>query len=306
MINKFSISSFIAISAAAGAVSAHEIQPIVPEMVAVIAPAPVNPGYIGLSIAYGYLDDTYYAENSFVTAGQIEGMYSFALGNNRGVIEGMVRYEDYSNEGVFWGSPPDLSAQIGGHYIASLANGMTIGGFAAYGYAPHDSDPDELYQVVFGGAEFTKPIGTNIVAFGQVGYGTTLNSAALDSSGFYNGYFVRAGASYTGLGNTILTLDLEYAATAEYEDDDEPGEMWSGSLSGVTPIGMGGQLVATYEARYGWFDALNDDDSADETTIELGIRYMFGGSTSKDLLDAGMIGLPYIPLRASVMTTVQD
>lgn len=75
------------------------------------------------------------------------------------------------------------------------------------------------------------------------------------------------------------------------------------TLGGQTPIGMGGKLVATYEARYGWFNAIDDSDAVNEATAALGERYMFGGSTAQNLLDAGMIGLPYLPLRASTWTT---
>jgi len=273
-----------------------------------MAPASINPGYIGLTGGYGSVvnPDSLPGEGGY---GTIDAAVSFGLGNNRGVIEGSIRFDAYQPDEIFGFEPPDYSLEIGGHYLATLSNGMTLGGFAAYGAAPHDGfDPALNYQVAYVGAEIIKPLGANVVLFGQVGYGTSLelsadNGGPITSAGFYNGYFVRAGASYTGLGATVLTLDMEYAATEQYESSDEPGEMWTVALGGQTPVAMGGKLVATYEVRYGVFDAVTDPDMISETTVELGVRYMFGGSTAKDLLDAGMIGLPYLPLRASTWTT---
>lgn len=159
--------------------------------------------------------------------------------------------------------------------------------------------------MAFGGIEGVIPVGQNIVLFAQAAYGDALAlstdhaGGTMESAGFHEGYVVRAGASVAVFDGTLITFEGEFGASAEYESDNEPGEFYTMAISGTTPISSDGTWVASYGARYAFFAAEPDPDTIVETSYTFGIRYMFGGSTSTTMLNAGMIGLPYIPLRAS-------
>jgi len=103
-----------------------------------------------------------------------------------------------------------------------------------------------------------------------------------------------------------LRAEAEFAATEQYEDPSEPGEMWTVAVLGESALPFNESMVITYGVRYGFFDALNDDDRLAETTVSLGIRYMFGGGSADQLADIGYYGTPYLPLRASFWTPTMD
>jgi hypothetical protein len=259
-------------------------------------------GYFELSYdafsAYEHDNEDEDSSNS----GTISGAYAFEIGSGQSIIlEGIYHTDEYGTS-IYEADTIAPQTQVGVHYMYTLNSGMKVGAFAGYGDAPHEDD-DEHYQVAFGGVEAIYAVSPDLTLFGQVGLGTSLDADALESSGFLGGTFLRIGATYSGMDSTALTLDMEIAGSSEYEDDDEPGSFLSVGLSGITSLTADDTWSATYGARYAVFDALGDSNSISETSLNLGIRYAFGGTNA---LDAGIIGLPYTPLRASVWTPTMD
>jgi hypothetical protein len=61
--------------------------------------------------------------------------------------------------------------------------------------------------------------------------------------------------------------------------------------------------------NFGLYNAINDNDYIKETSFNLGLRYTFGKRASRNstnLARAGIIGLPTLPLRASVFVPGLD
>lgn len=262
-------------------------------------------GYIGGTVSYGSAVNPNDNDESTSISPSIEGAYVFALGNGASiVVDAMARMDNYDpamtdNEV----SMPQYQANVS--YLQPLSEKLIIGGFIGYGMAPFE-DSNERYQVgtVGGSAVYMVSDATSI--FAQAGYGTSFNPAAMNSSGFYNGYFIRAGAIYTGFEALTIRAEAEYAASEEYEDSSEPGEFWSVAIIGESDLAAVENLSITYGLRYASFNALNDPDFAQETTASLGVKYMFGGGTTEKFRNIGYLGTPYLPLRASFWTPEMD
>lgn len=252
----------------------------------------------------------------------LSGAYMFGIGANQHLIfEGLYRSDHYP-ELVSDDNKIEDQLQIGVHYLfdlggaaQSLGGGLKLGGFAAYGSAPHEDNApnNENYKVVIAGLEaIYSPtwFGNNLTIFGQIGLGDAVGVGGNNSSdGFNDGTFARLGVSYSGIKNTTLTFEGEVARAKSYEDSDEPGDFSAYRISGVTQLPFKANLAVTYGMNFGIYDAENDPDYIKETSFNLGLRYSFGKRASvngTNLARAGIIGLPTLPLRASVFTPTQD
>ena len=296
----------LALTGIAGIATAGEMGVDEPVAIEITAPAQSSSfGYIGVTATYGYATNSNDGNEFSAFAPSIEGAYAFVLGNGGAVVaDAMVRMDNYDT--AMTGnevSQPQYQANV--HYLHPLSDAFTLGGFAGYGMAPFE-DTNERYQVGIAGLTAVYRISDVTSVFGQAAYGTSFDPDAMSSSGFYNGYVVRAGVSYSGFSFATITAEAEYAASEEYEDSSEAGEMWTVALSGESEIGAVENLVVTYGVRYASFDALSDPDLADETTASVGVKYMFGGGSAQRFADIGYIGTPYLPLRASFWTPEMD
>ncbi|MBL1436855.1 MAG: hypothetical protein COB08_011760 [Rhodobacteraceae bacterium] len=180
-----------------------------------------------------------------------------------------------------------------------------MGAFAAYGNAPRESE-SESYETAYGGLEVVHPLNEKFTLYAQAGYVTSLNYESTFSYGYYNGYFVRAGVGANVVKNTLLKAEFEYGSSESYEDSDEPGEFFSYYLGAETGFGNQSSFTATYGLRFATYAALGDGDFIEELTANVGVRYTFGGASASSMLNAGLIGLPYLPLRASYWTPALD
>ena len=242
---------------------------------------------------------------SRIFAPSIEGAYAFVLNNNAAiVIDALVHFDAYTSDmHDFDDSLPQYQASA--HYLHPLGEKLIVGGYAGYGFAPFD-DSDEEYQVGFIGGTVVYKASDVISIFGQAGYGTSFDAVVMSSAGFFNGYTVRAGVIYTGLANASIRAEAEYASTERYEGPDEPGEMWTVAVLGESQLAVMENMAVTYGVRYGSFDALTDSDLANETTVSVGFKYMFGGATTDRFTEIGYVGSPYLPLRGSFWTPTMD
>lgn len=300
-----SATSLIVVSAA-GAAFSGEITTPEPEAVAVVAPQSSPFGYIGVNLSYSSgTDEGNPTEYTSFSQG-LEGAFALPLANGAAVVvDALVHFDNFDDPDPHWGVDSLAQYQASVHYLHPLGDNLTVGGFAGYGFAPFDST-DEEYQVGFLGATLVFDASDALALFGQAGYGTSFDPDAMNSAGFYNGYVVRAGAIYSGLSFATLRAEAEYAATEQYEDAFEPGEMWTVAILGESAVGASGSLVATYGVRYAYFDAVGDSNNIRETSLNLGVKYMFGGGTTDKFYDIGYVGSPYLPLRGSFWTPHMD
>lgn len=266
-------------------------------------------GYVGLTFGYNDAENPDRANGTgSSTSVTLDGAYAYSFGSgNTLVFEGSYRDDSY-DPNIVGGMEMEPQYQIGLHYLRDVNSGLKAGGFLSYGVAPH-SDPNEDYKVGLIGVEAIYDTNAQFVLYGQLAYGDSFDNpdnSTQSSFGFHRGKVLRAGAIYTGLEKTDISLEFEYGASVSYEDDSEPGRFFSVALGGETQLSANGKWTTNYGIRYAHFNAQTDGDSIDEASISLGFRYMFGANKSSDLAKAGIIGLPYTPLRASAWTPEMD
>ncbi len=285
-------------------------------------------GYVGLSFGTNQANNPQDNFSERAASVTLDGAYGFNIASNQKlVIEGMYRTDHYP-EFVSDNNKIEDQIQIGAHYLFNFDFGdqssggnsssfgslggfgggnLMLGGFAGYGSAPHNdsSNSDEDYKVAFGGLEAIYNVNEYLTVFGQIGRGDQLNTS--NSNGFDGGSFARLGVVYDWMRGTRITLEGEVGKSDRYEDDDEPGDFSTYSLHGETDLPfISKRLAVTYGMRFALFDAENENDYLKETSFNLGFSYKFGMNKSNNLARAGIIGLPHIPLRASVFTPTMD
>jgi len=281
---------------------------VVGMVLSVTAATAQNVGYVGLTFGYNDAEDPADNDRDSSTSVTLDGAYAYSFGSgNTLVFEGSYRNDNYDLN-IINNREIEPQYQFGLHYLRDLNSGLKAGGFLSYGMAPH-SGLNEDYKVGLIGIETIYDTNRKFVLFGQLAYGDSFDNpdnSTQSSFGFHRGKVLRAGAIYTGFGKTDISLELEYGTSISYEDSDEPGRFYSVALGGETQLSANSNWVANYEIRYAYFDAKTDPDDIDETSINIGFRYLFGARKSSGLAKAGIIGLPYTPLRASVWTPKMD
>jgi len=213
--------------------------------------------------------------------------------------------DDDDGPGNLFDDEPGKEVSVAIHYLRDAGTNLTYGGFLMLGSSVSDEDDvsDDTYEHYAIGIEGTYKINDMFTTYGQLGVANTIDDdSADDSSGYLGGEFVRLGAVYTRFENTNLFLDLQIGRSDEYEDDDEPGKFQRIALGGETSFGAARNWAVTYEISQAEYDAVGDPNVIDVTTVGLGMRYYFGGSQSRDFMEAGAIGTPDIISRANLYT----
>jgi hypothetical protein len=260
-------------------------------------------GYVGLTFGdYTKEDDDSGDFDGRSTT--LDGLYRWTLGSGAIVLEGSHRGDNIDDDALF-GTEMTTQSHVAAHYIHSLGTAATVSGFVGYGVAPHDED-DEDYALVYGGIGGSYAASPTFTVYGQLGIGDAPNEDDTDSSGFASGEFARIGVSFTGIQGTELSLEWERAFSDRYEDEGESGSFGSLYLGGVTALPSNDAIQITYGARSAFFDAKDDPNRADEVTATLGVRFVLGGKAPGDFAREGVLGSPYVPLRASNWTPSLD
>jgi hypothetical protein len=264
-------------------------------------------GYVGLS--FGQYDASNNPEDpsdpTFTgRSTTLDGLYRWTLGPGALVLEGSYRSDNIDTD-ILFGTEMTTQAHLAAHYVYNLGDAATVSGFLGYGVAPHDTD-DEDYALVYGGVGASYAASPTFTVYGQLGIGDSPGNDTTSSSGFEGGEFARIGISYTGYAGTELSLEYERAFSDEYEDEEEPGSFGSVYFGGVTALPSNTAFQITYGARTSFFDAQSDNNRVDEVTASLGIRYVFGGKAPGDNVREGVLGSPYVPLRATNWTPALD
>ncbi len=304
LLNRFALS----LVAASSASMAYAGSPVVIEPAAMaVTPPPQSGsfGFIGLAAVYGYAENPNDNEAFSSVAPVLEGAYAFILNNGAAiVVDGMLRSDNYDND-ITDNEDALINYQASVHYLRGVGSSLRVGGFVGYGVAPF-VDTNEVYQVGFAGATALYNTSANLALFGQLAYGTSFDPDAMSSAGFYNGGVVRAGVIYSGFSFATIRAEAEYAFTEEYEDSDEPGEMWTIAVTGESAIPAVDNLYVSYGVRYAGFDAITDPDYVNEASAKVEVKYMFGGGTPERFTEIGYVGSPYLPLRGSFWTPAMD
>ena len=264
-------------------------------------------GYVGLS--FGHYDASNNPEDPSdpTRTGRsttLEGLYRWTLGTGAVVLEGSYR-DDNITDDIMFGTTMTTQSHLAAHYVYNLGSAATVSGFLGYGTAPHD-DPDEAFDVIYGGIGGSYATSPTVAVYGQLGIGEAPKDDTTDSFGFSGGEFARIGVSYTGFAGTALSLEYERGFSDNYEDESEPGSFGSLYFGGVTALAMNPAFQITYGARKAFFDAQNDNNRVDEVTANLGIRFVLGGKAPGDYAREGVLGSPYVPVRASNWTPALD
>jgi hypothetical protein len=282
--------------------SAGDVEPVA---IMEMAPESTSFGFLGLAAIYGFAENPTDGDEFSSFSPVLEGAYAFTLGNGAAiVVDGMLRTDGYDSD-ITDSEVSLMNYQASVHYLHGLGNNMRVGGFAGYGVAPFEDD-NEVYQVGFAGITALHNTSANLALFGQLAYGTSFDPDVMSSAGFYNGGVVRAGVIYSGLNFATIRAEAEYAFTEQYEDPDEPGEMWTIALTGESAIAAVDNLYVSYGVRYASFDALVDSDIIFETSASVEVKYMFGGGTPERFAEIGYVGSPYLLLRGSFWTPAMD
>ena len=238
----------------------------------------------------------------------LEGLYAFSVGPGKLVLEAGNRAESLSPDASD-GDEMTSQAFLAAHYVYGFGNGATVNGFLGYGKAQHAETGSNVedYPVSYGGIGGSYAFSPSLVAYGQVGLGDNPDSATTDSFGFYRADFARLGMTYTGWQGTALSLEFETAHADIYEDEDEPGDFGSISLNGVTALASNPAWQFSYGVRSSFYDAGDlDGDRTEEMSASVGVRYVLGGKAPGGFEREGILGSPYLPLRASAWTPSVD
>ncbi|PHS72639.1 MAG: hypothetical protein COB22_04730 [Cycloclasticus sp.] len=261
-------------------------------------------GYVGASIGQSWAENHSDDDNKRAGFGSVNGAIADSISSTGTVVlEAELREDKHSADILDNGDDMKLQYQIGVHYLHDIGENK-IGAFVAYNETPHYGG-DEDYRTALVGVEGLFTVAPETTLFGQLGYGHAKNDGA-SSRGFEDGYFVRVGGAYTGFENTILKLEAELAGTEEYEDSHEGGDLKKYNFLGETGINSDNSLAVTYGVSYGTYRASGDDDNVEETMVNLGFRYYFGGTTATKMHNAGIIGLPTLPARATSWVPALD
>ncbi len=266
-------------------------------------------GYIGAEYGNNLGLNPNDVESQESNSGTVSGAFAFTFGNATAVLEGNYRTDSYDS-GIA-NSPFDVTpgpqSEAGIHLLFDVGSSSKLGGFAGYGTAPTDPFTSAFsYNVAYAGLEAVHAVNDRLTLFAQAGYGDNPEKATTASGGFREATFGRIGASYAWSDRTTVIGEAEYGGNSYYEDSDEPGDWWTVALSGETTVGSSGNLAITYGVRYASYDAINDPDYGNETSVNLGVRYMFGAGSRAELVNAGIVGLPWLPRRASLWTDVMN
>lgn len=259
-------------------------------------------GFVDLTFGLSKADDPQRKE-VHAGFGSLSGAVAIPAGANGTVaLEGELRHDNHQGY-IVDGNDMGTQGQLGAHYLHDFS-GKKLGGFLAYADADHDGG-NEHYQSYLFGVEGIADVAPAVTLYGQVGYANALNDNE-SSGGFDKAWFGRAGVAYSGFSSTLVKFEGEYARSKDYEDNNEDGRFWKLSLGGETSISAVKNLAVTYGVSYGSYDAKGDSDKIKETSVNVGIRYYFGGTSSTAALKSGLIGLPTIPLRAMSWTPAMD
>ena len=106
--------------------------------------------------------------------------------------------------------------------------------------------------------------------------------------------------------DATLGLDVEMGSSNLYEDNDEPGQFRSFTITYEDTLPIQENLSYQVGLRSSNFDALNDPEDVNETSVFFGIKFNFGGNSAFEQKKAGLVGDPYTPRRAAAVLPFTD
>lgn len=209
----------------------------------------------------------------------------------------------------FFGAP-ESQTMLAGRVLWEMSADTRLGGFLAYGDTnTRDMPSGQTFDYVLYGLEARHFVSDDLMLFGQLALGDDdgdgLSVGAAE--GFNNGRSVRLGGTYFAGDRSAFTLDVEYATADPYIDGSDAGKFFGVTLGGETRLPVAAPLFATFALRTDRLDSTTENGLVQETTLGIGIRYVFGADSLRDAARAGRsIGTPVLPARASIWTNFLD
>lgn len=244
-------------------------------------------------------------EDSMNSSG-LEGLFAYGFGNGTTLVfEGEYNDNKGQDSNVF-GTDPGADYEVAIHALYEVRPGLTLGGFVSTGLAESDRDRDnERYPFNALGVTGSYSINDKFSTYAQYAVVDQPDFDDLSSGGYNEGYAARLGMNYTLNAGNAFYFDAQYGEAVGYEDSREDGVFERYAIGGETRIG-GGAWAVNYEVATESYDAKFDSNIVEVTTVTLGARYYFGGTTGADLRNNGVIGTPDIMSRASLFTNGLD
>ena len=263
-----------------------------------------NMGYFQFSVTGGSAENPSGSDVS-IQHKSLSGAFLYDVNENVDIILNAQRntntFDDY---GILYGSIHEGNYAFSAHGLYSINNGLKLGGFFGLNNTNNDDD-GYSYRALFGGVEAHYSFNDNTGVYMQAGVVSQRDDEGTGSMGFDDGEFIRLGAFHAFNWGGVVSLDIERAKSDFYEDDDEPGDLWSYGLTYEHDLNAieNGTVVAG--VRKAQFDAVGDGDLVNETSYFLGFKFGFGGGAAAQKR-AGMIGDPYTIIKADTYVPGMD
>lgn len=272
-------------------------------MIVAAAPAQAQTlAYAGITAGAANVENPNDNDSDDMSAFGIEGLATYGLGNGVTLaIEGSYNFNSGGEE-INFGDEFGDDAEIAFHALYAVNPDLTLGGFFSAGFAESvQDDEDEHYPFLALGISGRYAFNDQISAYGQLAAVDQPEFDDLNSGGYNNGYAARLGAEYAFNDQTAVYFDAQYGEAPDYEFAGEDGTFDRFALGGETTIGNTPWAV-NYEVSRLTTDVPNDGDFVEETSLTLGARYYFGGTTATAVREAGILGTPDIMGRVSLFT----
>jgi len=268
-------------------------------------------GHLGISAGYNGVrefDGSSQLDDGDVWFAAVDGSITIPFATTWLItLDAYARYDDFeSADNIDSDEDPEWEYTLGGHLLYQFTPDTRAGLLVGYGDTrPQDNDRGDAYDVWMVGGELHHFISDDLMFYTQFGYAFKGRDGQDDDEGYSGGLFGRVGATYFIGERSTLNLDVEFAGTTNYSDD-EHGRFFGGTLSYLQQLGDSSPLYFTCFGRYDHINGL-DEGGVDEWQVGIGLRYVFGAGSQRDAARKGAsIGMPRLPTRASAWTEYID
>ena len=223
-------------------------------------------------------------------------------------VDGDIRWDEFSNADVFDDDEdPEWQFNVGLHVLKQFNDDSRSGAFFAYGDTKSQDQPrEDEYNVLMGGLEVHHFLYDGLMVYTQLGYGQKVRDGASEEEGFSGGIVARSGATYFMSETSTINVDIEFANTYSYIDDNDPGRFFGATLA-YEKQWVDSPIFMSLFGRMDHYSSTDEGDDIDEWQLGVGMKYYFGAGSQVEAARKGAsIGTPRLPTRASAWTEYMD